>query len=67
MDSFLFALSEHERAHFENTYVTGVQVCHHVNFICISFNDGELITKVIPIIIVTENIYHNINQDGSPG
>jgi hypothetical protein len=43
-------------------------VCNHVNFIRISFNDGESITEVIQIIIVvTENIHHNTNQDGSPG
>jgi hypothetical protein len=58
VDSFLCALSEHQRAYFENMYATGVQVCHHVNFIRISFNDCDSITEVIPIIVVmTENKY----------
>lgn len=30
VDSFLCVLSEHQRAYFENMYVTGVRVCNHL-------------------------------------
>jgi hypothetical protein len=65
VDSFLCALSEHQRAYFENMYVTGVQMCNHVTFISTSFNDGESITEVTTIIIVvTENKYDSRKKSG---